>query len=314
MFLYLIKKNSMKNLIWLTSILMLPFTFATSTVLMSQNKYKAVKNGASSSNSYCCTFVTNKANSSEVSLPIIEKKPVERKTEIGKPMAEIAILEEQKNTKRVGENDEILEQLLQKYVSDEGKVNYKGLKLERKRLEEICQSLSSGEVAAGAPRNEQMAYWINVYNLFTIKLIVDNYPITSIQKLDNGKTWDVARIPIGEKKYSLNDIENKILRTKFKDARIHFALNCGAKSCPPLYNRAWKADNLEANLAQRTVKFINNQKFNKLAQTEIKIAKIFDWYQTDFGSIIDFLNKYSVTKINKNAKIVFLDYDWTLNE
>ena len=86
---------------------------------------------------------------------------------------------------------------------------------------------------------KKMAYWINVYNAFTIKMIVDNYPVSSITKLHGGKPWDVKWIELGEKKYSLNEIEHNILRPQFKDARIHFAVNCAAQSCPPILNKAW---------------------------------------------------------------------------
>ncbi len=159
-----------------------------------------------------------------------------------------------------------------------------------------------------------MAFWINAYNAFTVKLIVDNYPISSIMKLDNGKVWDRKWINIGGKTYSLNNIENDILRPQFKDPRIHFAVNCAAKSCPPLLNRAWTAANLESNFEKQARAFINNPEFNKISAKEVEVSKIFDWYASDFGNLIDYLNKYSSTKINANAKVKFREYDWALNE
>ncbi|MBK8705831.1 MAG: DUF547 domain-containing protein [Saprospiraceae bacterium] len=103
-----------------------------------------------------------------------------------------------------------------------------------------------------------MAFWINVYNVFTIKLIADNYPLKSIMNLDGGKTWDVERIKIGGELYSLNQIENEIIRPQFKDPRIHFALNCAAKSCPPLYDKAYLPSQLDQQLDERTRSFVNS--------------------------------------------------------
>ena len=134
--------------------------------------------------------------------------------------------------------------LLKEFVSNSGKVNYKGIKAVEGKLDDYLQILTENPVQTNWSKNEKMAYWINAYNAFTVKLIVKNYPVSSIMKLHNGKPWDVKWIQLGNKTYSLNEIEHRILRPKYKDARIHFAVNCAAKSCPPLLNRAWKAENL----------------------------------------------------------------------
>ena len=120
--------------------------------------------------------------------------------------------------------------ILQQYVSEDGKVDYKGLKADKESLYTYCQSLSDMPVQEDWSREAKMAYWINAYNAFTLKLIVDNYPTKTIMNFDGGKTWDVRRIKIGNKKYSLNNIENDILRPTFKDPRIHFAVNCAARA------------------------------------------------------------------------------------
>jgi hypothetical protein len=206
---------------------------------------------------------------------------------------------------------------LQKYVSAKGNVNYKKIKANKSELEKLVKQFQGSIPQKTWSKNEQLAYWINAYNLFTIKLIVDNYPIKKITDLDNGKTWDVKRIKIGGQYYSLNQIENEIIRPTFQDARIHFALNCAAKSCPPLYNKAFVAANLETQLEQRTKTFINS-KSNILSEKGLKISKIFDWYGSDFttknNTIQSFFSKYSSLRIQKDAKIEFLEYDWSLNE
>lgn len=204
--------------------------------------------------------------------------------------------------------------LLKKYVSATGKVNYKGIKADKTKLEDYLKTLSSDAPEASWSKPEQMAYWINAYNAFTVKLIVDNYPLPSINKLHGGKPWDHKWIKIGGKTYSLNNIENDILRPQFKDARIHFAVNCAAKSCPPLLNTAWTASNLNANLDAQAKKFINNTAFNKLSTKKVEVSKIFEWYAEDFGKIIDFINKYAATKVSAKAKVSYVEYDWGLNE
>jgi hypothetical protein len=204
--------------------------------------------------------------------------------------------------------------LLQKYVSDAGQVNYTGLKADKKELNAYCKLLAGNPVLDTWSKEEKMAYWINAYNAFTLKLIVDNYPTKSIMNFDGGKTWDVRRIKLGNQKYSLNNIENDILRPQFKDARIHFAVNCAAKGCPPLWNHAFTAENLEATLEARTKAFVNNPKYNEIHTNDVKISKIFEWYAADFGDIKNFLNQHSKTWIKRSASVVFMDYDWGLNE
>lgn len=204
--------------------------------------------------------------------------------------------------------------LLQKHVSAAGKVNYKGFKADQAALDAYCQDLSAHAPQEAWSRQEKMAFWINAYNAFTVQLVVTHFPIGSIRDLDKGKTWDVRRIEIGGKKYSLNQIENDILRPKFKDARIHFALNCAAKSCPPLANQAFTAQNLNKLLDKRTRQFINNKKYNDFATDKAKISMIFNWYAADFGDVKAFLNKYLSSKITETTGIEYLDYDWRLND
>ena len=204
--------------------------------------------------------------------------------------------------------------LLQKYVSSTGKVNYKGLLNEKAKLQAYLDELAANPADKSWSRNEKLAYWINAYNAFTVKLILDNYPVSSITKIHNGKPWDVKWIKLGEKTYALNNIENDIIRPQFNEPRIHFAVNCAAVSCPPLLNRAWTADNLNRYLDQQARSFINNKKYNQISADEVEASKIFEWYAADFGNLIDYLNQYSETQIQKKAKVSYKEYDWGLNE
>jgi hypothetical protein len=200
--------------------------------------------------------------------------------------------------------------LLTKYVTSEGVVNYKGLKTEQSKLKTYIASLQSNSPNSSWSRNEKLAYWINIYNALTINLLLDNYPIASITKIN--KAWDTQITTINGKSYTLNDIENKVIRPTFNEPRIHFAVNCGAKSCPKLLNQAFTADKLEGQLQKQTIAFINSTQ-NKLTVNKVQVSKIFEWYAADFGNIIIFLNKYSKTKINSNAKVSYLEYQWDLN-
>lgn len=205
------------------------------------------------------------------------------------------------------------DKLLLKHVSTDGRVDYIGFKQDVALLNEYLGILSVQKSGA-MKREEALAYWINTYNAFTIKLILDHYPISSITDLEGGKPWDKKWITINSKIYSLNQIENEIIRPQFKEPRIHFAVNCAAKSCPPLMNRAWTASNLEESLEKQTIAFINNSKYNSISKTRIAVSKIFEWYKDDFGNLIKFLNKYSKEEISRNAQITFLEYNWALNK
>lgn len=203
---------------------------------------------------------------------------------------------------------------LQAYVSSSGSVNYQEWKQNSSRLDGYLSNLESNAPSSGWSRNEQLAYWINAYNAYTVKLILDNYPIRSITDL--GTPWDKKFINIGGTSYSLNDIEHKILREKLKEYRVHFAVNCASVSCPPLLNKAYKSSNVQQLLDQQARRFINDARYNDIAGSELALSKIFDWYGADFkksGTLIEYLNKYTETPIPADATVGFKDYNWNLN-
>lgn len=215
-------------------------------------------------------------------------------------------------------NHQTFDDLLKKHVTSSGKVNYKGIKGEVSKLDAYIKELNTQYPNLNSwSKNKQLAFWINVYNAHTIKLIVDNYPVASITKLKGGKPWDYKFIKLGDKTYTLNEVENDIIRPKYNEPRIHFAVNCAAKSCPKLMNKAWTEDNLNSALTTQTKAFLANTTENTLGANEIKISKIFDWYNADFiksGSLISFIKKFSAATINDNAKVTYNEYNWDLNE
>lgn len=225
----------------------------------------------------------------------------------------LALPERSPAQRKAGSLHDSWDKLLRKHVSTSGKVNYNGFKTDKAALDAYLKTLADNPPADAWSRAEKMAYWINAYNAFTIDLIAANYPVSSILELDGGKPWDVKRIILGGKKYSLNQIENDILRPQFNDARIHFAINCSAKSCPPLLNKAYTAARLEHTLEQRTRQFINNAKYNSLSAKAASVSKIFEWYAADFGDLRAFINKYAKVQLNPGATVRYLEYDWDLN-
>ena len=132
-------------------------------------------------------------------------------------------------------------------------------------------------------------------------------------------TWSINFIVIEGKTYNLNNIEHGILRPQFNDPRIHAAVNCASKSCPKLRNSAYTAENLDAQLTEQMRAFINDPQRNHiLSSLNAELSKFFSWFSGDFTkahpTVIDFINLYSEKKLDKNAKISHLDYDWSLND
>jgi len=205
------------------------------------------------------------------------------------------------------------ESLLQSHVSNQGIVDYKSIKNNVAKLDAYLNQLAKTSSTESWSKDEKLAYWINAYNAFTVKLIVDNYPLKSIK--DIGKPWDKKFISIGDDLISLNHIEHEILR-KMSEPRIHFAIVCASYSCPNLLNKAFKAECLDKQLTDATKAFLASDK-NNISSNKIEISKIFSWFADDFkqnGTLIDFLNTYSEIQISKKAKKKFMDYDWNLNE
>ncbi|MFK7782820.1 DUF547 domain-containing protein [Psychroserpens sp.] len=205
-------------------------------------------------------------------------------------------------------------ELLQKHVSVNGNVNYKGFKSDSVKFYAYIEHLQNNAPNNLWTRNDKLAYWINAYNAFTIDLILRNYPLQSIK--DIKEPWDQRLWKIDSKWYTLNDIEHQILR-KMDEPRIHFAIVCASVSCPKLKNTAFTAFDLETQLTVATKEFLSDTSKNELSVNNIKLSKIFKWFAKDFktnGSMIDFLNQNSDIKISDKAKKSYLDYNWDLND
>ena len=212
----------------------------------------------------------------------------------------------------------VFNDLLQNHVTKDGIVDYKSLKENEAKLDNYISYLEETVPEKSWSENKQKAFWINAYNAYTIKVILENYPLKSIMNIkEEGKTaWKIAFAEVGGKTYTLDHIEHEILRKTLFDARIHVGVNCASGSCPKLSNIAFTEGNIDTELKRLMKDFINDTSRNKISNKKVQISSIFDWFKDDFtktGTVIDFLNTYSETEISPKAKISYLKYDWSLN-
>lgn len=215
--------------------------------------------------------------------------------------------------------------LLQKHITD-GQVDYLGFKQDEKILDSYLLALSSIDIE-GVDRNEELAMYINGYNAYTVKLILDNFKngqsVESIKDIGGffSSPWSIEFTKIAGERLSLNDIEHVIIRPKFKEKRIHFAVNCASRSCPPLINKAYLPSTLDRQLEVQTKEFVQTKKLNYLQGSVLYVSKIFKWYGEDFDDdILSFFLQYGSTEMKSelsaqkdHIKIKFLSYDWQLN-
>ncbi len=208
-------------------------------------------------------------------------------------------------------NYKLVAPFFKKYISEQGQLDYKSLKKNKLDIAKTLKCFSDVPPKNEWHRNERLAYWINVYNLQMISMLVENYPAKSILDIYDGKIWKVKNLMIGDKSYCLDDIENDIIRKELNEPRVHFALYSGAMSSPDLLNEVFTPSNMNSNFELLAKRFINSEN-NVITKEKASLSMIFDWYKGDFKDIVAFVNKYSKVKIQENAEITFLDFDWRL--
>lgn len=213
---------------------------------------------------------------------------------------------------------------LHDYVDEYGLINYQKWLQDTLRLQRYLDLLRDNYPNDEHwSRDEQMAYWINAYNAFTIELILDYYPLTSIKDIKRGipfvnSVWDIKFIKLDDTEFDLNNIEHGILRKKWDDPRIHFALVCASLSCPKLQPFAYTAAQLDSQLNVSAKQFLQTSFRNDIQQRPVKLSKILSWYWTDFKDHYDgryaLVNKYTDVELDQFTPIEFMDYNWGLNE
>lgn len=215
--------------------------------------------------------------------------------------------------------------ILKTYVDTLGNVDYQGLSAEREQLDQYLSLITNNPPNDEHwSKNDQMAYWINAYNAFTLQLILDHYPVKSIKDIGSkiqipfvNTPWDIKFIKIGEETYDLNNIEHNILRKNFNEPRIHFAIVCASYSCPKLRREAYTGAQLDDQLTEQARNFLSDPNKNSITQNELEISKIFSWFKGDFTkgqTLIEFLDQYVDIQIDPKARIKHMDYIWTLND
>jgi hypothetical protein len=213
---------------------------------------------------------------------------------------------------------ETFNKLLQKHVTNSGKVNYEGLKKDVAQLDSYISYLSKTNYKSWSSK-KQKAHLMNAYNAYTLKAVVDHYPIKSIKDINyNGKNvWEHPFVNLNGKKVTLTYLENTLIRAKFNDPLIHVGVNCAAVSCPKLNNKAFTEANVNSELNRLMKTFVSDRSRNKVSADKLELSKIFEWYKGDFiknGNLAEFINKYSKTEIKANTEISFLYYNWKLNK
>jgi hypothetical protein len=169
-------------------------------------------------------------------------------------------------------------------------------------------------------RKQQLAYWINTYNVNVVATVVENYPVKSIRDISTDpivrlNVFKKPRVPFGTAMLSLDDVENEKIRNSFRDPRIHFAINCAARSCPPIRMEAYSGEKVDAQLDDQTRKFLSGAvRFSRWDDTlVIHLPKIMDWFEKDFGDKVAFLRKYLPVPAAGKVGFQYDSYDWSLN-
>ena len=196
-----------------------------------------------------------------------------------------------------------------------GLVDYAGIKSSPAQLNALVSQVADLRVD-GETQSAQKAFYLNAYNVLVIRNMVDNWPIASPLDKDgffDKKSWNVAGQSL-----TLSDLENKLIRPRFEDARIHFALVCAAMGCPKLPSEAFDASKLDTQLDRVTRQAMNDSGFTRVNGNKVELSQIFNWYRVDFpgninSDLIPWINKYRSSAIPASAAVSFYEYDWKAN-
>jgi hypothetical protein len=268
----------------------------------------------------------------------------------GNTPAAVTLPSDQSQTKDLPAALNDFDALLKEHVDDKGMVNYQKIKARPVRLNTFLAALAAVKKTEFDrwPENQKIAFWINAYNAYTLKAIIDNYPVkssffkslrfpkNSIRQIDG--VWDKLKFNVQGQKLTLEHIEHKELRAKFSEPRIHMALVCAAMGRPPLRNQAYRGPQLNDQLDDQSKKFMAHPgkfKIDRAAQT-VHLSQIFKWFGDDFTkkylpdigfadhtnpqrASLNFAAKYlppadAEYLRDKKYKIKHLNYDWALNE
>jgi hypothetical protein len=196
---------------------------------------------------------------------------------------------------------------------------------DRRSLQRYLDDMQGVSVSS-LNRDEQLAYWINLYNAATVELILDNYPLDSIRDIGEGMfasgPWDDELLTVEGERLTLNDVEHRIIRPIWKDERIHYVVNCASIGCPNLYPEPLTADNWERVFEESARDYTNHERGVRFERNRLVLSEIFNWYVADFGDsfsgVVEHVSKYvdsdTASRLESYDGRVRYEYDWTLNE
>lgn len=243
-----------------------------------------------------------------------------------------------------------LDRVLSRFVDERGRVDYAALARDRADLDAYAAQLAAVSPDSDPERfpttDHRLAYWINAYNAAVLVLVLDHYPVSSVR--DVRPPWPLFfvprlagffvlhRVPLGGRPLHLYELENRIVRGRFDEPRIHFALNCASRGCPRLPRRAFPVRGLDAALEREARRFFADPEKLQIdaAAGEIRVSAILDWFEDDFldgleagvpdrePSLLDYVRRYlepeAAARLDgaraAGAELVFLEYDWRLND
>lgn len=222
--------------------------------------------------------------------------------------------------------------LLSTYLvqSEDGinRFDYDGL---RSNVEDRASLTAYIEVLEAVPvsaleRADQFAFWANLYNAATVRLIVDEAPENSIRQIRPRPwsigPWGVDRVEVEGRALSLDDIEHGVMREQFEASLVHYAVNCASIGCPNLKPDAWRGDTLQTDLEAAAHAYINHPRGVRVTEDGLEVSRIYDWFKEDFGGdeagviahILTYADPDLAAQIRTNPSIVSYGYDWSLNQ
>lgn len=207
-------------------------------------------------------------------------------------------------------------------------VRYESVSVVDRRALQAYLDYLQGVAISGYNRNEQFAYWVNLYNAATIELILEHYPVESIRDINISPglfasgPWDAEILEVEGTALTLNDVEHRILRPLWEDPRIHYAVNCASYSCPNLAPAPYTAANFDSLLDEMASAYVNHPRGVEFDGGRLYLSSIYNWYQEDFGDSLDGVIKHllefaqgeTARRLREHSGGARYRYDWDLNQ
>jgi len=212
---------------------------------------------------------------------------------------------------------------LEKYLTAKNGLNlvrYEAVSAEDKATLKTYISMLEKTDWTTLEKNDEMAFWFNLYNAKTLDVVLDNYPVKSIKKINGRGPWKTKNMTVNGTEMSLDNIEHDTVRAKYDEPRVHYAFNCASIGCPNLKMTAWEGETLDAELTQAARDFIASDRGVRVDGNDIEVSNIYKWYKEDFGDNEKSLKQHLATYANADKKTAILnaddidyEYDWNLN-